>query len=106
MLSTVIGMLQLQGFCQTLSGQGAAHTAACMSLAKALVRYDQLLLLLRGKLPPDLLPPVPPGYVWSRVQVNKERGCKIRAGHGRHHIFEPGCRQPRPDMCSRMQVNN
>ena len=33
------------------------------------MRYDQLLLLLRGKLPADLLPPVPPGYIWARVQV-------------------------------------
>ncbi len=39
------------------------------------MRYDQLLLLLRGKLPPDLLPPVRPGYVWARVQALAEGTC-------------------------------
>ncbi len=35
-------------------------------LAKSLMRYEQLLTLLRGKRPSDLLLPVPSGYCWSR----------------------------------------
>ncbi|KAG1659097.1 hypothetical protein FOA52_013743 [Chlamydomonas sp. UWO 241] len=62
-------------FCQALGAQGPGHLAPCMALARGLVRYDQLLLLLRGKLPPDLLPPVPPGYVWSRIQALAEGTC-------------------------------
>ncbi len=34
---------------------------------QALQRYEQLLHVLRGRRPSDLLPPSPPGYLWHRA---------------------------------------
>lgn len=50
------------------------------------MRYDQLLLLLRGKLPADLLPPVPPGYIWARVQVRGTPDAQAWGTHVSMHI--------------------
>jgi len=35
---------------------------------QAIVKYQRLLLLVRGKYPQDLLPPAPDGYVISRLR--------------------------------------
>ncbi|GAX78492.1 hypothetical protein CEUSTIGMA_g5931.t1 [Chlamydomonas eustigma] len=62
--------------CQAMAaGQMMVHTENALALSKALVRYESLIQLLRGKLPGDLLPPVRPGYVWNRVQALAQGTC-------------------------------
>jgi len=64
-----------QAWCQALYQPNTQQGLHAMELAKALTRYDQLLQLLRGRRPADLLPPAPAGYVWSRVQALAEGTC-------------------------------
>lgn len=39
------------------------------------MRYEQLLQLLRGRRPSDLLPPAPSGYLWARVGALAQGTC-------------------------------
>ncbi|KAF5836744.1 hypothetical protein DUNSADRAFT_5433 [Dunaliella salina] len=61
---------------QALGGTAnPAQAEDALQLITALKRYEQLLLLLRGRRPHELLPPAPSGYIWRRVQMLAEGSC-------------------------------
>lgn len=58
------------GLCCVLATTSDAHMALAVSvfcMLQALNRYSELLLLLTGRRPSELLPPTPPSYIVNRV---------------------------------------
>ncbi|KAG2427020.1 hypothetical protein HYH02_014666 [Chlamydomonas schloesseri] len=53
----------------------AAATPKVKELLAAVNRYADLLAVVRGKRPADILPPSPPGYVWARLQQLADSSC-------------------------------
>eukprot|EP00198_Chlamydomonas_reinhardtii_P004829 XP_001694165.1 predicted protein [Chlamydomonas reinhardtii] len=53
----------------------AATTPKAKELLAAVNRYADLLTVVRGKRPADILPPSPPGYVWARLQQLADSSC-------------------------------
>eukprot|EP00200_Dunaliella_tertiolecta_P005820 CAMPEP_0202340178 /NCGR_PEP_ID=MMETSP1126-20121109/1727_1 /ASSEMBLY_ACC=CAM_ASM_000457 /TAXON_ID=3047 /ORGANISM="Dunaliella tertiolecta, Strain CCMP1320" /LENGTH=649 /DNA_ID=CAMNT_0048930843 /DNA_START=137 /DNA_END=2086 /DNA_ORIENTATION=+ len=65
-----------QQYGQALGGTAnPAQAEDALQLVTALRRYEQVLLLLRGRRPHELLPPAPSGYIWRRVQMLAEGSC-------------------------------
>ncbi|MEW5302437.1 MAG: hypothetical protein WDW36_005224 [Sanguina aurantia] len=53
----------------------AHHSCECAHTMQATHRYGELLALLRGKRPSDLLLPTPAAYIWTRVQQLSASTC-------------------------------
>ncbi|GFR39943.1 hypothetical protein Agub_g20 [Astrephomene gubernaculifera] len=53
----------------------APTTAKAQELLAAVNRYTDLLAVVRGKRPADILPPSNSGYVWTRLQQLAESSC-------------------------------
>ncbi len=57
------------------AGAASPLAADARRLAEGLIRYEQLLLVLQSRRPSDLLPPAPPGYLWSRLRQLAQGSC-------------------------------
>lgn len=72
----------------------------CVCPAQGVMRYGELLSVLRGRRPSDLLtPPAPPGYVWSRVQQLADSSC-MQVGST---YLVLGSRRPSDMYCDRQR---